>query len=301
MEGTGSYGAGLARWLRAREVAVVEVDRPDRRTRRRRGKSDSVDAEAAARAVLAGTATAQPKAGNGAMEMVRTLRVARRSAIKARTQAANELHALVVTAPDAMRARLRRLKVPQLVATTAAFRRSPELTTPTAATKLALKSIAMRYQNLSAEIDVLDKHLDQLVTAAAPALVAIKGVGTDTAATLLTVVGDNPERLVNEGAFAHLVGVAPIEASSGKITRYRLNRGGDRQGNRALYLLAVGRMGWDSATKAYVARRTAEGRTKPEIIRCLKRYIARELYPVLLAATSTLVTADGSTSHSEAA
>jgi len=285
MEGTGSYGAGLARWLRARDVVVIEVDRPDRRTRRRRGKSDSVDAEAAARAVLAGTATAQPKAGTGAMEMVRTLRVARQSALKARTQAANELHALVVTAPDAMRAELRRLKIPQLVATAAAFRRSAELTTPTAATKLALKSIATRYQHLAAEIEALDKHLDQLVAVAAPALVAIKGVGTDIASTLLTIAGDNPERLASEGAFAHLVGVAPIEASSGKITRYRLNRGGDRQGNRALYLLAVGRMGWDPATKAYVARRTAEGRTKPEIIRCLKRYIARELYPVLLVMT----------------
>jgi len=296
MEGTGSYGAGLARWLRARDVAVIEVDRPDRRTRRRRGKSDSVDAEAAARAVLAGTAMAQPKAGTGAMEMVRTLRVARQSALKARTQAANELHALVVTAPDVLRAQLRRLKIPQLVATSAAFRRTAALTTPTSATKLALKSIAMRYQHLSAEIDALDEHLEQLVAAAAPALVAIKGVGTDIAATLLTVAGDNPERLANEGAFAHLIGVAPIEASSGKITRYRLNRGGDRQGNRALYLLAVGRMGWDPATKAYVARRTAEGRTKPEIIRCLKRYIARELYPVLLAATSTITVNDRSSS-----
>ena len=285
IEGTGSYGAGLARWLRARSVAVVEVDRPDRRTRRRRGKSDTVDAEAAARAVLAGTATAQPKAGTGPMEMVRTLRVARQSALKARTQAANELHALVVTAPEAVRTQLRHLRLAQLVSSAAAFRPSKELTTPTAATKLALKSIAMRYQHLGAEIDALDKHLDQLVAAAAPALVAIKGVGTDIASTLLTIAGDNPERLASEGAFAHLVGVAPIEASSGKITRYRLNRGGDRQGDRALYLLAVGRMGWDPATRAYVTRRTAEGRTKPEIIRCLKRYIARELYPVLVAMT----------------
>jgi transposase len=292
MEGTGSFGAGLARWFRGRGIAVVEVDRPDRRTRRRRGKSDSVDAEAAARSVLAGTATAQPKAGTGAMEMMRTLRVARQSAIKARAQAADELHALVVTAPETMRAELRRGKLPQLVATAAAFRRTSALTTPAAATKLALKSIAVRYQHLSAEIDALDQHLDQLVAKAAPALVALKGVGTDIASTLLTVAGDNPERLNSEGAFAHLVGVAPIEASSGKITRHRLNRGGDRQGNRALYLLAVGRMGWDPATRAYVERRTAEGRTKPEIIRCLKRYIARELYPVLLAATSTLGSAD---------
>jgi transposase len=286
IEGTGSYGAGLARWFQARGVAVVEVARPDRRTRRLRGKSDTVDAEAAARAVLAGVATAQPKSGTGPMEMVRTLRVARQSALKARTQAGNVLHALVVTAPDELRAHLRPLTLPQLVTSAAAFRLSQQpLTTPSAAAKQALKSIARRHQQLSAEIDALDRHLDQLVAQAAPTLVAIKGVGTDIASTLLTIVGDNPERLASEGAFAHLVGVAPIEASSGKITRYRLNRGGDRQGNRALYLLAVGRMGWDPATRAYVQRRTAEGRTKPEIIRCLKRYIARELYPVLIALT----------------
>jgi transposase len=301
IEGTGSYGAGLARWLRSRSVAVIEVDRPDRRTRRRRGKSDSVDAEAAARAVLAGVATAQPKTGTGAMEMMRTLRVARQSAIKARTQAANELHALVVTAPDALRAQLRQLRLPHLVIRAAAFRRTAAFSTPTAATKLALKSIAMRYQHLSVEIDDLDKHLDKLVAASAPTLVAIKGVGTDIAATLLIVAGDNPERLASEGAFAHLIGVAPIEASSGKISRHRLNRGGNRQGNRALYLLAVGRMRWDPATRTYVNRRTAEGRTKPEIIRCLKRYIARELYPVLLAATSTLVRLHTPTASSAAA
>ncbi|MDQ6670150.1 MAG: IS110 family transposase [Chloroflexota bacterium] len=288
IEGTGCYGAGLARWLRARGVAVLEVDRPDRRTRRRRGKSDTVDAEAAARAVLAGIATGQPKAGTGPMEMLRTLRVARQSAMKARTQAANELHALLVTAPEAVRTQLRRLKVPQLVATAAAFRLGPDLATPTAATKAALKSIARRYQHLSAEIDALDAHLEHLVAAAAPALMAIKGVGTDIATTLLTTAGDNPDRLASEGSFAHLVGVAPISASSGKTVRHRLNRGGDRQGNRALYLLAIGRMGWDPATRAYVARRTTEGRTKPEIIRCLKRYIARELYPLLVAITPTL-------------
>jgi transposase len=233
VEGTGSYGAGLARWLRAQGVTVIEVDRPDRRTRRRRGKSDMVDAEAAARAVLAGTATAQPKAGTGAMEMIRALRVARQSALKARTQAANALHALVVTAPEALRSQLRRLTLAHLVARAAAFRPGPVLTTTMAAMKLALKSIALRYQQLDAEIGALDQQLDQLVAAAAPALVAIKGVGTDIAATLLTVARDNPERLVSEGAFAHLCGAAPIPASSGKLTRYRLNRGGDRQANRA--------------------------------------------------------------------
>ena len=224
------------------------------------------------------------------MEMLRTLRVARQCVVKARTQAANQLHALVVTAPEPLRTRLRRLTVLQLVATAATFRPTSPLPTPTAATKLALKSIAVRYQQLSAEIEVLDQHLNCLV-AVAPNLVALKGVGAELAATLLTVAGDNPERLASEGAFAHLCGAAPIPASSGKVTRHRLNRGGDRQANRALYLLAVGRMGWDPRTRAYVARRTAEGRSKPEIIGCLKRYIARELHPLLLATVPLLVEA----------
>jgi transposase len=283
IEGTGSYGAGLARWLRPRGHAVLEVERPDRRTRRRRGKSDPVDAEAAARAVLAGTATVQPKAGDGPVEMIRALRTARHSAVKARTQAANQLHALVVTAPDALRTRLRPLSVTQLVATAAAFRPGARPGTPLAATKLALKSIARRHRQLSAEIGALDAHLDRLVAEAAPALVTVKGVGTDTAAALLVAAGDNPERLRSEAAFAHLCGVAPVPASSGRTTRHRLNRGGDRDANRALYLVATGRMTWDPRTRAYVARRTAEGLSKPEIIRCLKRYLVRELYPIVTA------------------
>jgi transposase len=280
VEGTGSYGAGLSRWLRARGVAVVEVERPKRPAHRGRGKSDPVDAEAAARAVQAGTATARPKAGTGAVECIRALHSTRRSAVKARTQAANQLHALVVTAPDDLRSRLRRLGVAGLVAVAAAFRPGAP-TSPTRATKLALKSIAVRYRQLTAEIDALDAHLGRLVAAAAPDLVAVKGVGTDTAATLLVTAGDNPDRLRSEAAFAHLCGVAPIPASSGKTVRHRLNRGGDRQANRALHLLAVRRLRWHPATVAYAARRTAEGLSKPEILRCLKRYIARQLYPLL--------------------
>lgn len=302
MEGTGRYGAGLARWLRARQLVVIEVDRPDRRIRRRRGKSDTLDAEAAARAVLAGTATAQPKAGKGAMALVRTLRVARQSAIKARTQAANERHSLVVTAPEAVRTQLRRLTLHQFVRTAAAFRPSTELSTPTAATKLALKSIAIRYQHLSAEM------MSWTTISTSWSLRQHRHCWRSKASVLTWPprCSPSPETTQNdgrarEGAFAHLVGVAPIEASSGKITRHRLDRGGDRQGNRALYLLAVGRRRWDPATRAYVNRRTAEGRTKPEIIRCLKRYIARELYPVLLATTSTLVHPDRSTTSSTAA
>ena len=288
IEGTGSYGAGLARWLRARGLTVVEIDRPDRRDRqgrRRRGKSDPTDAEAAARAVLAGTAVGQPKAADGRVEMIRLLRVARRSALKARTQAANQLHALVLTAPDPLRARLRGLTLERLVAVAAAFRPGPSLNTPLAATRLALKSLAGRYQQLTAEITTLDGQLSQLVATAAPALLAVKGVGPETAGALLVAAGDNPDRLRSEGAFARLCGVAPLPASSGRTTRHRLNRGGDRDANRALYLLVLGRMRWDPRTQAYVARRTAEGLSKPETIRCLKRYLAREVYRLLRAPT----------------
>jgi transposase len=281
IEGTGSYGAGLTRWLRGRGFEVLEVERPKRQNRRRHGKSDAIDAEAAARAVQAGTATAQPKSGDGPIEMLRTLQAARRSAIKARTQAANQLHALVVTAPDSLRTRLRRLSRPRLVATAVAFRPRLPLTSTIAATQLALKSLAVRHQQMTAEVEALEAQLELLVAKAAPDLVAVKGIGTDIATTLLATAGDNPDRLRCEGAFAHLCGVAPIPASSGKTNRHRLNRGGDRDANRALYLLAVGRMGWDPATRAYVERRTTEGLSKKEILRCLKRYIARELYPLL--------------------
>ncbi len=281
IEGTGSYGAGLARWLHSCGFQVVEVERPKRQNRRGRGKSDAIDAEAAARAVQAGTATAQPKAGDGPIEMLRTLQAARRSALKARTQAANQLHALVVTAPDTLRARLRSLSRPRLVATAAAFRPRLPLTTPMAATQLALKSVAVRHQQLSAEVEALEAQLQMLVAQAAPELVAVKGIGTDIATTLLATAGDNPDRLRSESAFAHLCGAAPIPASSGKTNRYRLNRGGDRDANRALHLLAVGRMGWDPSTRAYVKRRTTEGLSNKEILRCLKRYLARQLYPLL--------------------
>jgi len=281
IEGTGSYGAGLARWLRGQGFEVVEVERPKRHDRRGRGKSDVIDAEAAARAVQAGTATAQPKAGDGPIEMLRALQATRRSALKARTQAANQLHALVVTAPDTLRTRLRQLSRTQLVETAAAFRPRLPLTTPTTATQLALKSLAIRHQQLSAEVKALEAQLELLVAQAAPDLVAVKGIATDIATTLLATAGDNPDRLRSESAFAHLCGVAPIPASSGKTNRHRLNRGGDRDANRVLHLLAVGRMGWDPATRAYVKRRTTEGLSKKEILRCLKRYLARELYPLL--------------------
>jgi transposase len=283
VEGTGSYGAGLARHLGAAGHAVVEVDRPDRRTRRLKGKSDAVDAEAAARAVLAGTASGCPKAGDGRVEMIRSLRVARRSALKARTQATNQLLALVLTSPEELRASLRGMSLPRLVKVAARFRPGP-LLDPAAATKLALRHLARRHAALSAEIAELDRALAQVASEAAPGLLALPGVGTDVAGALLVAAGDNPERLSSEAAFARLCGVAPLPASSGKTNRHRLNRGGDRIANNALWRIVLVRMSSDPRTRNYVERRTKEGLSKKEIIRCLKRYVAREVYRRLVGA-----------------
>jgi transposase len=284
IEGTGSYGVGLARWLRARGIRVLEIDRPTKKGRRLDGKSDALDAEAAARAVLAGTAFGQAKSADGRVEMIRALRLARRSAIKARTQASNQLYALVVTAPDDLRAELRSLSLARLVALAARLR-VPALETPRDATRLALRSIARRHRSLGQEVARLDAELARLVAAAAPGLLATTGVGVDSAGALLVACGDNPERLRGEAAFAHLCGAAPLPASSGRTNRHRLSRGGNRDANRALHMVVLVRLRWDEATRRYMARRTAEGRTKPEIIRCLKRYVARQLFPLLVPAT----------------
>jgi transposase len=286
IEGTSSYGAGLARHLTSRGIEVLEVERPKRRersSRRNVEKSDSLDAERAARAVLAGETSGVPKSGEGRVEMIRALRTARRSAMKARTQAANQLQGLRVTAPEALRHRLRALSTKELVSVAARFRLGDDPHDVPTATKLALRSVARRYEALSREIDELDTHLDRLVTQVAEELVSLPGIGTDHAATLLVVAGDNPNRLRSEASFASLCGVAPIEASSGKVVRHRLNRGGNREANRALYMICLARMRRDRRTKEYVARRTAEGKSKREIIRCLKRYVAREVYRVLVS------------------
>jgi transposase len=281
VEGTGSYGAGLARYLKAAGVSVMEVERPKRRHLRRNGKSDTIDAEAAARAVLADDTVGEPKSADGQAEMIRILRSARQSAMKARTQAANQLQALLVTAPEDLRHRLRKLSTKNLVDTCARLRPGAGPNDVHTATKFALRSVARRYQLLSEEIAELDEQLDRLVADAAPELIALAGIGTDHAATLLTVAGDNPQRLKSEASFASLCGVSPIEASSGKVVRHRLNRGGDRDANRCLHLICVVRMRHDERTREYVARRTAEGKSKREIMRCLKRYIAREIYRLL--------------------
>ena len=273
VEGTSSYGAGLARHFEARGIEVLEVERPKRRrrsSRRNLQKSDPSDAERAARAVLAGEASGVPKSADGRVEMIRTLRAARRSAIKARTQAANQLRVLRVTAPEQLRNRLRGLSTKELVCVAARFRLAGDPSDVPTATRFALRSVARRYETLSEEISELEAHLDRLVAQAAPGLVSLPGIGTDSAATLLVVAGDNPQRLGSEASFASLCGVSPIEASSGKVVRHRLNRGGNREANRALYMICLSRMRRDGRTQEYVARRTAEGKSKREIIRCLK-------------------------------
>ncbi|CAN5806090.1 IS110 family transposase [soil metagenome] len=277
VEGTGVWGAGLARFLAGKGQAVIEVDRPDRRNRRRRGKSDTVDAEAAARAVLSGQAVGQPKAQHGQVEMIRALRVACRSAMKARTSAMNQLHGLVVRASEALRAELRSLSSRQLVERAGALRPG-ELTTVEAATQMALREVARRHQALSAEITRLQDAIGPLVAATAPNLLALHGVGPETAAILFVTAGDDPERLRSDATFAHLCGVAPVEASSGRTTRHRLNRSGDRQANHALWRIVIVRMKSHQPTRAYVERRTTEGLSKREVIRCLKRYVARDVY-----------------------
>lgn len=281
VEGTGSYGAGLARYLRRCGERVIEVNRPDRSTRHRQGKSDPIDAEAAARAVLAGTATGTPKNGDDQVEIIRMLKMTRDSAVKAQTQAVNQLKAVLVTAPDELRESLTGLGLVTLLERCAALRPG-ELTTPLSAAKHALRLLARRALTLRGEAKQLREHLDHLTTAVAPALVELTGIGPDSAAALLLAAGDNPNRLRSEAAFAALCGTNPVPASSGKITRYRLNRSGDRRANAALHRAIVTRMHWHEPTRAYVARRTAEGKTKPETMRCLKRYLARQVYRCLL-------------------
>jgi transposase len=280
VEGTGSYGAGLARHLAEQEVPVIEVNRPNRQVRRAHGKSDVVDAIAAARAVISEQAAVTPKAHNGNVEALRALQVVHRSANKARTQALNQMHALIVTAAEPVRGQLRDLHRRQLMATCAGYRPG-DRDDVVAITKLALRELATRIGDLDAQINRVAVRRRRLLDSTAPRLMAITGVGPDTAATLLMVAGDNPDRLRKEQSYAALLGANPIEASSGKIKRHRLNHGGDRVGNSALWRIVMVRMATQSATRAYVERRTQEGMSKPEIIRCLKRYVAREVFNAL--------------------
>jgi transposase len=279
VEGTGSYGVGLARFLRRAHIDVIEVDRPNRAERRRSGRSDPLDAVEAARAALSGRASSVSKFKDGAVEAIRVLVVAKRSARQARVKALTQMRHLVITAPDQLRCRLKGLTVTALVSEAAKLRASRAGDPVAAAHKASLCSLAHRILSLEDEIAELDGKIETLLAATAPELLALFGVGPDTAATLLVSAGDNSERLHSEASWAHLCGVAPIPASSGKSAgRYRLDRGGDRQANSALWRIVMVRMSNDPDTKAYVERRLKEGRSKPEIIRILKRYVAREVY-----------------------
>lgn len=265
IEGTGSYGAGLTSAARRRGLGVIEVIRTDRRDRRLRGKSDTIDAENAARAVLAGHAAAIPKSADGTVEMIRQVKVAKDVAVKARTAAMISLKQVIVNAAPHLREELQPLTKLALINRCAALRPGP-VTSIVASTKHALRAIARRWQQLNDEIASHEKILTQLTSHLAPQLTASFAVGPDTAAEMLIVAGDNADRIHSEPAFARLCGVAPVPASSGMTTRHRLNRGGHRQANAALYRVVIVRMQHHEPTKAYVARRTAEGKTKAEII-----------------------------------
>ena len=281
VEGTGSYGASLARALTRRGVPVVEVDQPNRQRRRQAGKSDPIDAVEAARATQSGRAQGHAKSRTGNVEAIRALNVARRSARTMRTATMNQIRHLGFTAPDDLRERLHGVHRDHLGAEAAALRPRAGTDPVVFATKTSLRILGRRILHLDTEIKQLDAQLAELVTATAPELLALRGVGTDTATLLLVAAGDNPERLRSEAAWAHLCGVSPIQASSGKTIRHRLNRSGDRQANHALWRITITRMSCDKATQCYVERRLAEGKTKREIIRNLKRYIAREVYNTL--------------------
>lgn len=285
VEGTSSYGAGFTRTARSHGHRVIEVNRPDRAERRRTGKSDPIDAYAAARAALSGRADSAPK--DDTVAGIRALRNAARSAVKARTAALNQIGHVLITAPETVRTKYGQLKGADR--TEALARLRPAGDALHVAILTALKSLARRVKDLTAEHDMLTRALDAETTAGNPGLRAAYGVGPDTAAQLLITAGGNPERMRTEASFAALCGAAPVPASSGRTNRHRLSRGGDRAANAALYRIALVRMSSDTRTREYVARQTAAGRTKKEIIRLLKRAIAREIFRCL----TTTVTAPG--------
>jgi transposase len=279
VEGTGSWGVGLARFLHDREISVVEVDRQNRQSRRKVGKSDTTDAVAAARAALSGSASVVPKTRNGPVEQIRILLVARRSARSQRIETLNQLRHLVFTGPEQVRVRFKDRPKTGLITEVAKLRPREGSDPVLYTTQLTMRGLARRIESFNAEIKGLDSMLTELVNNTAPSLVELFGVGTDTAATLLVAAGDNPDRIHSERSWAHLCGVCPIPAGSGKTDgRHRLNRGGDRQANAALYRIVLTRMSGDPRTKTYVARRREEGKNTAEIMRCLKRYAARETF-----------------------
>jgi transposase len=282
VEGTGAYGSGLTSYLISQGITVVEIDRPSRKTRRTAGKSDPIDAEAAARAALGKVRTGTPKTRDGQVEALRNLRIARNSAVSQRADCMRRIKALIVTAPHDLRQQLRGLTSSPLIHTCHNLRPdTTQIATPQHAIKTALRSLARRHLAAQHEIAELDHLITALIDTINPELLTLNGIGPDVAGQLLVTIGQNPERIHSEGAFAMLCGVAPIPASSGQTHRHRLNRGGDRQANSALYTIVICRLRWDPRTRAYLERRTANGLSKKDIIRCLKRLIAREIYYAL--------------------
>jgi transposase len=283
IEGTGAYGAGVARHFAAVGVVVIEVDRPDRQKRRQRGKSDQLDAVEAARGALSGRCEGRSKSGDAHAEALRALLVAKRSARSTRIRTIVQLRHLIFTAPDELRARLGTLSATQLVNEAAKLRPRPGGDVAAHGVKTAAVILARRVQGLDDELAVLDEQLEPIVKAAAPELLNIYGVGVDTAAVLLVTAGDNADRITSEAKWAMLCGIAPIPATSGLIDkRFRLNNAGDRHANNAIWRIVITRLGQhEPRSVAYMNRRLAEGKSKRYIIRCLKRYVAREVFRVL--------------------
>lgn len=309
VEGTGDYGAGLTRHLTGQHIRVVEVNRPNRQKRRRQGKSDTTDAINAARAVLAGEAHAAPKLRSGPVESLRVLRETKQQLTKARTAAINTLRALLVTAPTALRESLAGLSTTQLLVACA------NLDTPTVpasglrgrartashdelaealcdhetATRTALATLAATITDYDTRLTELTTQLEALIARIAPRTLACRGLGPDTTTQLLVTAGDNPDRIHSEAAFARLTGVAPLDASSGRQQHHRLSRAGDRAANSALYRITLTRMATCERTRTYLTERlAANGSNKKHLIRCLKRYITREIYPQLRTDLATL-------------
>jgi transposase len=283
VEGTGSYGAGLAKRLNAAGITVIDVIAPDKQERRLRGKTDQIDAYSAARAVLSQRATTVPKTRDGHVEAIRVLHTAKRLVIKQSTETMNQLKGLIVSAPEALREQLAGLTGKPLTRACSRLRAHKSDDLVTGHTKTALKALGNRHLALQGEADALCKDYTALVKDYAPELLAVYGVGPDVAAALLAVAGENVDRITDESAFAHLCGVAPIPASSGKTKKYRLNRGGNRQGNAALHRIIVTRLKGHSETKNYMAKTLARGKTKREAMRLLKRYVSRTIYPILIS------------------
>lgn len=289
IESTGSWGAGLTRFLTDEGVEAIEVDRPDRKARRFEGKSDPTDAQAAARAVVSGRARAVPKSKDGLVEAIRSLEVVHHGAVKDRTRAINQFKALLVTAPEPLRHKLRGLSFADQLARARRFADGRDDPVECHARR-ALKELARRIAFLDGQTARLDTRITGLVAEASPALIGLHGVGPHVAAKLLATAGDNPGRLRTEAAFAKLCGACPVPASSGRTDRHRLNRGGDRRANNALFTVVLVRMRHDPATRAYVARRTAEGKSRKETMRCLKRFVAREVYQAIAGPPDDLPT-----------